>query len=450
MKRKYTLSIWLLISLFTVRMTMKYEPWNQKTIIDQDVIFYYGYLPATFIYHDWSFMFPDRPGFTGKVWSLGLPDGGRIQKMSMGLAMMYAPFFGIAHIYTILTHGVVSGYSPNYQISLVWAGLFYFILGLFLIHKILSRYFSDWVTAVSILVIGLGTNLYNYATWDGAMSHVYSFCLFAFTFLIFLKWMESPGALKTLLLGLSAGLIVLIRPTNLLFVVFLALLFFFQQKTWTEKRQFLIGLKWKWLLLIGGGILIWMPQFIYWKLNTGHFLYYSYLGEPFFFNHPQIINGLFSYRKGWLIYTPAMALALIGIFALRRNLKFFLWPTVIALSLVIYVTFSWWCWWYGGSFGSRPMIEFYAMLSIPLAAFLSWIFRQRVVYRLATGLLLVFFIGLNLFQTTQYRSSLLHYDSMSKRAYWAIWGSTDWPPNYDQLIIPTDADKARKGETEYP
>ena len=96
MGRKYTIIIWLLISLFAVKTTLNLKPWDRKTIIDQDIIFYYGYLPATFIYHDWSFRFPDRPGFTGKVWSLPLPNGNRVQKMSMGLAYMYAPFFAIA------------------------------------------------------------------------------------------------------------------------------------------------------------------------------------------------------------------------------------------------------------------------------------------------------------------------------------------------------------------
>lgn len=449
-KKKYTIIIWLLVSLFTVKTTMNLEPWNRKAIIDQDVIFYYGYLPATFIYHDWSFKFPDKPGFTGKVWSLPAPGGNRIQKMSMGLAFLYAPFFGIAHLYTLATHGVANGYSPNYQISLVWAGLFYFVIGLFLLGQILLKYFSDRITALTILVIGIGTNLFNYATWEGAMSHVYSFFLFALTFLLFIRWRKSPGIWLTFFLGFCAGLIVLIRPTNILFVLYLTLLFFFQDKSGKEKFQFLIQLKWRWLILTGGVFLVWLPQFIYWKMNTGHWMFYSYEGEPFYFGHPQIINGLFSYRKGWLLYTPAMTLAIIGIFLLRNKFKSFFWPTLLSIVLVVYVTFSWWCWWYGGSFGQRSMIEFYVMLSIPFAAFLEWMSRQRIVFKWLTGAVLVFFIWLNLFQSTQYRSSLLHWDSMSKKAYWAIWGKTSWPENYQQLLIPTDAEKARKGESEYP
>ena len=294
MGKKYSILIWVLVSLFAVKTTLNLKPWERRTIVDQDIIFYYGYLPATFIYHDWSFTFPDQPGFSGKVWSLALPNRKRIQKMSMGLAYLYAPFFGLAHAYTVLTDGVANGYSPNYQQSLVWAGFFFFILGLFFLMKILRRYFSDLITALTILVVGIGTNLFNYATWEGAMAHVYGFFLFAFAFEIFLRWIESPGFWKTLILGLSAGLIVLIRPTNILFVFFLALVFFFQKKPGHEKWQFLLNLKGKWLLLIGGVFLIWIPQFIYWKMNTGHLMYYSYQNEPFYFGHPQIMNGLFS------------------------------------------------------------------------------------------------------------------------------------------------------------
>jgi hypothetical protein len=450
MSRKYSIVIWLLVSLFAVKSTLNIKPYDRKAIIDQDIIFYYGYLPATFIYHDWSFTFPDKPGFTGKVWSLPSPNGKRVQKMSMGLAYLYAPFFAIAHFYTLVTGGVANGYSPNYQEALVWTGLFYFILGLFLLHLILPRYFTDKVTALVLLIIGVGTNLFNYATWDGAMSHVYSFFLFALTLWLFIRWIDDPRFWRTLFLGICAGLIVLIRPTNLIFVLFLALLFLFQKKSRTEKWQFLLNLKGKWILLIGGFFLTWIPQLIYWKMNTGHWMYYSYQGEPFYFTHPQILNGLFSYRKGWLIYTPLMSLALIGIFTLRDELKAFLWPTLITIVLAVYVTFSWWCWWYGGSFGARSMIEFYVMLSIPLAAFLKWIFQRHIVIKGITCALLVFFIYLNLFQTKQYRSTLLHWDSMSKNAYWAIWGTTDWPPNYQEILIPTHAEKARKGENEYP
>jgi hypothetical protein len=39
----------------------------------------------------------------------------------------------------------------------------------------------------------------------------------------------------------------------------------------------------------------------------------------FYFLDPEIISGLFSYRKGWLIYTPVMAFGLVGMFFTRKS-----------------------------------------------------------------------------------------------------------------------------------
>jgi hypothetical protein len=104
------------------------------------------------------------------------------------------------------------------------------------------------------------------------------------------------------------------------------------------------------------------------KQTPAHGSYYSYGDEGFFFTNPQIINGLFSYRKGWLIYTPLMIFALLGILTLaRRKFQQFFIPVLIFTVANIYVVYSWWCWWYGGSFGSRPMIDSYPLMAVALA-----------------------------------------------------------------------------------
>ncbi len=441
---------WFIIALVLIGFTSNLAPWKRKKIIDQDITYYYGYLPATFIYNDWSFFFPDEPGFTGHVWSIGLPNGNRTQKMTMGVAYLYAPFFGLAHAYTLLTGGVANGYSPNYHMALVWAGLFYFLLGIWLLRRILNQFFPDHITAIVLVLFSFGTNLFNYATWDAPLSHGFSFFLFALALLVFLAWMDHPKFWASIILGITAGLIVLIRPTNIVFLLFLAMLFLFQKRNLKEALLHLIQLRWHWLLLIGGALVVWIPQMAYWKINSGYWMFYSYLGEPFFFDKPQIINGLFSYRKGWLIYTPLMTFALIGIFMLRKNLKHWFYPVLVSTVLNIYIIFCWWCWWYGGCFGARALVEFYVVLSIPFGAFVVWISERKIPVRLMALFLAGFLIWLNLFQSRQYRSTLLHWDSMSKAAYWAIWGTQSWPENYPELLIPTDAEKAKRGEKEYP
>jgi len=64
-----------------------------------DVISYYAYLPATLVYHDITLKFVDsNPAFFGnKIWPIAGPNGSRYIKTSMGLSVMYAPFFWVGH-----------------------------------------------------------------------------------------------------------------------------------------------------------------------------------------------------------------------------------------------------------------------------------------------------------------------------------------------------------------
>ncbi|MEI8049111.1 MAG: hypothetical protein WCI92_17140 [Bacteroidota bacterium] len=451
MSKKISLLICLLISIYYIKSTFDLAPWAHKKIIDQDIVFYYEYVPAVFIYHDLGFNFPSQnPGFQGTVWCIPTPTGNGISKMTMGTAVLYSPVFGIAHLYTKLTGGLADGYSPNYHMALIWAGVLYFILGILLLRKSLLHFFDDTVVSIVLISLSFGTNLFNYASWEGAMSHIYSFFVFALALWAFLKWMKSPTYWVTLILGLALGMIVLIRPTNATFILFLALYFFLRPIPFKEKWQFIAGLKWKLLLLVISAILVCVPQIMYWKIYTDHYFYFSYLGERFYFNNPHIIDGLFSFNKGWFVYTPLMWLAVAGLFVMRGALKAWLWPTIIAMMLSFYIIFSWWCWWYGGGFSARALVEFYVVMSIPLGAFFAFIAKKNLVVKGITTVLVVFLLWLNLFQHEQYRKSLLHWDSMSKEAYWAIWGKQSWPENYDKMLLHLDAEKAKKGESAYP
>jgi hypothetical protein len=170
--------------------------------------------------------------------------------------------------------------------------------------------------------------------------------------------------------------------------------------------------------MIVAGFLMWVPQLLYWKYTTGAWLFYSYGDERFFFLRPAIADGLFSYRKGWLLYTPIMVLALAGIPPLRKRLPAAFWPVLLFTVLNIYIVLSWWSWWYGGSFGLRAFIDSYAFLALPLASFLSWVFSQRVWFRVATTIVVLVLVWHSIFQTMQYYYGAIHWDGMNRAAYW--------------------------------
>jgi hypothetical protein len=144
-----------------------------------------------------------------------------------------------------------------------------------------------------------------------------------------------------------------------------------------------------------------------------------------------------------------MVFGFAGLYLFRKSSKDLFLPLILFLALNIYIVFSWWCWWYGGSFGMRPMIDMYGIMALPLAAFLDWIRTRRVFVQTVTLFVLAGMLYLNIYQMKQYRISLLHWDSMTRAAYVGIWGKMTWPEGYDKMIKAPDYDKALKGEKEY-
>ena len=54
----------------------------------------------------------------------------------------------------------------------------------------------------------------------------------------------------------------------------------------------------------------------------------------------------------------------------KRKNPWFL-SALIMLPFIIYLFSSWWCWWFGGGFGMRPMIDYYPLFIIPIGEILS-------------------------------------------------------------------------------
>ena len=328
----------LIIVLITAVYTMGYfHPWTtnadgKRGVIKWDVITYYSYLPAAVIYGDVTLRFLDDGIIVNdnKFWPIELDNGNRLIVTSMGLSFLYAPFFLAAHALAPLVGQENDGFSNIYQLMLSVGGFFYAFMGLILLARFLRKHFDPVVTAVTILVVGLGTNLYFYFTVEAAMPHSHNFFLITLFILLVDRWYKNPTWYNGLLTGGLFGLITLVRPTNILLFVFLFLYGVTSWKTLGERVVFYLE-KWYLVLLMLLAFLVpWIPQFLYWKAITGQYLFFSY-GEKdasFFFGQPQVLKSLFHIRKGWLFYTPVMAFALLGIPMLFREYKGWFVPLV--------------------------------------------------------------------------------------------------------------------------
>ena len=123
---KYSIYLVLLIVCVII---FSAKDWRKDDkVITMDVVSYYAYLPATFIFHD--IKLEKRETFdNGLFWPEPLPDGNRVIKTSMGMSILYSPFFFISHGIAKLSGDKAYGFSPIYKVGLLVCAVFYLFIG---------------------------------------------------------------------------------------------------------------------------------------------------------------------------------------------------------------------------------------------------------------------------------------------------------------------------------
>ena len=194
-----------------------------EATISWDVSGYYYYLPAAFIYKDLKHLaFKDqiqqqyRP--SGDFQQAFIhTNGNYVFKYSCGQALLYTPFFFIAHAYASMSDQFpADGFSLPYQFMISFGSLLVAFLGLWVLRKVLLKFFSDQTTALTLILLVFGTNYLEYASITGAMNHNYLFTLYCFLLALTIGFYEKPSALKAAGIGLVVGFAALVRPTELI------------------------------------------------------------------------------------------------------------------------------------------------------------------------------------------------------------------------------------------
>lgn len=395
------------------------SPWKRP--IAGDAQGYYAYLPALFIYQDLQYGFVPAiqekyyvPA-TAKSFVKTTPDGARVNKTFPGVALLYLPFFlaahGISHAFGL----PADGYAYTYQLWFLIGFWFYFFAGLVYFRKtLLLLEFKRWQTDLVLALLVFGTNLFFYSVYDQSVTHCYNFFLANLAVYHTLKLKASFTPKSLLLILTSLSLLVISRPTNILV---LGMLLFFVPELQFRRQLFIHFKRLKNILkfLLLPAIILFIPL-ILWKLQTGSWLVYSYGEEGFDFRHPEWYNFLFSYTKGWLLYTPLMLLILVpGGYLLFKQSRPRFWIGLFLLTIAIYVFSSWWCWYYGAGMSQRVMIDFYLIPGFLLALILRDLGNTARTVFLSFALLLT---GLNMAQAYQIARGILPFGSPTPEAYW--------------------------------
>lgn len=408
-----------------VSSNLKWGDNDRKNVVISDGKGYYAYLPAALIYQDFNLGFFDsienkyfdentryeyRTGAYGKT----------IDKYFAGVAVMQLPFFLAGHALTLMSNETPDGYSKWYIICICLGAIFWLGVGLYYLRKLLRLHgASDGLSAFVLYLIFFGTNLYHYSVIEPCMSHLYSFSLVSM-FLYFGKtWIDGGQKKHGLITALLFGVIFLVRPVNVLAGLWLI----YEaggMKVLVQRKLEFISRPWLTLLALLLMILPFTLQLGIWKIQTGHWFVNSYGDEAFHFLQPHILDFLFSYKKGLFVYLPLTLIALLGIIPLWKKDRNRAVIALLFFSLIIYVLSSWWQWYYGGSFGTRVIIEFLPMLAILLFVLLQSLHSIRS--KIAVYTCAITFTLLCQFQTIQYRYMLIHWSEMTSEKYWDVFG----------------------------
>lgn len=420
--------------------------WSSQLYSDRlswDVFGYYLYLPATFIYGDplitdmsWltSLFETYSPSSTlYQIWTV--EPGTHLIKYSMGMALLYLPGFLLGHLGAALTGYPMDGMSLPYQMGVTFWSYGFVIWGLNLTRKILLKYFSESWTAWGILLLFACTNFFQISTNAPLSPHTYQFTLYAWFLWSVIQWYEKGERKYLTAIAISLGLALLARPSAIVLLLILA--------SWgcTSWKDVVNNLK-QWfgpnkknaLWVAGLTFVIGLPQMVYWFFTTGQPVFYSYPNDGFDFGTPYTLEVLFSYRKGWWVYTPFMALGFLGLWFTWKKNKKLGFPLAIFWFANLYLVSSWNAWWYGGSFGHRAFVDAYGIYLIPILFFLQWVFSKNVLAKASTVAVLLFFSWLNVFQSWQINRGILSDTNMTKAYYWAIFGKSEIGPEERQYM----------------
>ncbi|MGD9494109.1 MAG: hypothetical protein AB7V36_12215 [Bacteroidales bacterium] len=395
--------------VLTIFISFKWFNYNQKRNTEgdwkgnlwADAGGYYVYLPAFFMYNFNTEKLLE--GIDNKVDSAGeilcIGGGGKIidgkinTKYYIGVAIMQAPVFLTFYAYDAMDGNTGNGFTAPYTKVPIVSAAIYFILSFIFLFKLLRNYVSRNISLIIILTVVFATNAIYYFTAFPGYSHAHSFFLIS-AFLYFSnKFSKEKKKKQIYLLAIITVFILITRPVNVL----VALVFFTENKFADLKSV----IKWKDIVaFVLLGVLICLPQFLYYNYLTGSFMTYSYGDEGFTnLSKPFLIEFWFSFCNGLFTYNPIWFLLIfIAIFLSIKRIRigYFALLTFIVFS---YLLASWHAWAFGCGYGSRNFVDFLPLFTVAMAIFYQKFLTKRII----PVVLIAVFIG----ATTLYNFTLM-------------------------------------------
>lgn len=279
------------------------------------------------------------------------PVGRRPSDATCGAALLWSPFFVVAHAYAAGANALgvarfgLDGFSAPYFGSALAGTLFWSLLGAFALGRVIARRTDATVAAVAVAGAVGGSSILFYLFVQPGMSHGLVFGLLGLLLLAADDADAAPTPRAFALVGLLAGTLVLVRPQAALACVFLLPLAWRHRRTAPPRS---------WLAAMATAAVVFVPQLLAWRSIYGQWLPFGgaaaaaqaqlAAARPGFGRYstwfdpasPHLALTLFGADRGLFVWTPLLLPALLALpFAVRRFGR-------LALGGVLAVALTFW------------------------------------------------------------------------------------------------------------
>jgi hypothetical protein len=389
------------------------NPW-----VRGDGVGYYAYLRAPLIEHSLNFENDYRSGNAsfrrprldenGNFKSeLRTPTGHLENHFTVGPAILWSPFFLLAHAGVLLaralgSHVAADGFSSPYRLAMAFASALYGFLALLLSFRLARQYTGQLWALLATLAVWWASSLPVYMYFNPSWSHACS----AFAVAVFLYyWHETRlgrTSMQWLFLGIFAGLMLDVYYANAMVLVILILEALPQYLALLRgpgiaNRAHVPGfttLAAQHLLFVGTVLLCFLPTFIAHHIIYGNALESGYIPlRDWLWRSPVLLAVLFSSEHGLLSWTPVLVFSLIGLFFFARR-NHAVGGAFLSAAIAFYLFISCYPDWAGiSSYGNRFFVSLTILFVLGLAIFfdaLALRFPARRISALAATLVAAF------------------------------------------------------------
>ena len=336
--------------------------------------------------------------------------GRRVNYATLGCALLWSPFYAVAHLWTRAMGGVADGFSLPYVRAVAYGSAFYGFLAILLSIRAARVVLSGPSTFFAGLAVWLGTPLLFYMYVAPPFSHAVSAFGVALFVTVWLHVRREWTARGTFALGICAALLAMIREQD----IFVALgpavdfglaLITANSKLLTSKKLVAAASGW------AGFFLGYLPQLIAYNGLNGYPGPAQHVARKMYWYAPHGLQVLLSPMHGFFFWTPLAVLAIVGLVLMaasagRPDVRRIALCALIMVASQVYVAGSVASWTVAGAFGQRRFICLTPVLVIGLAGL--WHARRgRSAYDMVLTAALVACVWWNIALMAQFATGMM-------------------------------------------